>query len=551
MARLIFIILLFFTTSVYAETVEELGKEFWAWRLEQAPIANHNDEIWRYHKSENWVADYAPETIAGWRAALDDFEARRKAMDVSGEPVSTQVDWYLLGAGMARARYEMDLAPLWQRSPKYYLDQTIGGVRVLFMELPPIESRRAEMIIKRMREIPKVLEQAKVNITDMRAPYGRYALEEMEDIDGRINHMATNLALHIPAEYRDDLKSITVDVVAALLEFKAWIERELPNANPEGGVGREAMLYKLHNIQLIPYTTDEMVKLAAAAQKQETAWNAVEGAAKGAENAFKVAEDLDELIANMDRHDKKMREELEARNFLTVPDWIGPYRIAEMPEYLKPIKLWSANNLNLEFDKPGKVHHYYQFPKGEGVGSSAGLSIYNDPRSSLVHNGVPGHTLLLALAGQNKSEIRRYPYSSTSLEGVPAYAQMAMQKAGFFDDNPWMENSMRGGLARWTQAVPREINVHSGDIPYDIAVKTNTMISGRLHNAMNGVGSFMGYYQLMDLVAEEKLAKGDDFSLRAFHDYLWENNNVPAALLRWERLGLRDHVDRLDELMSK
>ena len=39
---------------------------------------------------------------------------------------------------------------------------------------------------------------------------------------------------------------------------------------------------------------------------------------------------------------------------------------------------------------------------------------------------------------------------------------------------------------------------------------------------------------------------GDRFSLRAFHDFVWKNGNVPIALQRWEMLGLNDELKTLD-----
>jgi hypothetical protein len=40
-------------------------------------------------------------------------------------------------------------------------------------------------------------------------------------------------------------------------------------------------------------------------------------------------------------------------------------------------------------------------------------------------------------------------------------------------------------------------------------------------------------------------AKEDGFSLRAFHDFVWANGNVPVPLQHWEYLGLRDQADAL------
>jgi hypothetical protein len=36
----------------------------------------------------------------------------------------------------------------------------------------------------------------------------------------------------------------------------------------------------------------------------------------------------------------------------------------------------------------------------------------------------------------------------------------------------------------------------------------------------------------------------DKLNLRAFHDFLWKNGNVPIALQRWEYLGADEGVPK-------
>ncbi len=547
--RLSIIIMLAVSSFARAETTEELGKAFWDWRMDQAPIANHNDEIWRFIKSDGWVPDYSPETIASWRATIDDFEARHAAIDIAGASREDEVDWRLLGSGIARARYELDIVPLWQRSPKFYLDQTIGSVRVLFMKRPPVESARAIEIIRRLNAFPTVLAQAKANLTDFRAPYGPYALEELVDIEERMDIVATELTKNIPAEHMDALMDAAAAATAALVEFKVWIEAETPNANPEAYVGLDAIRFKMHRIQMIPYTIEEMKTIAERALKKATASNAFYDHGATYENTLAEMPDLESLIAATDYWDLYVRKQLNEKRFVTVPNWVGRYRIAEIPEYLKPIKLWSANDMNL-WNPPGEDRHYYQFPKGEGVGSSAGLSIYRDPRGSIVHNGVPGHTLMFALARSNPRTLRHYSYSVTALEGVPCYAQIAMQKAGFFVDNPWIDEQMRNAVERWALGVIREVEIHSGELNWAEANEKHVINSGRLGNPLNGLGAMMGLHQLNELVGEVKMAEGDEFDLLPLHDYIWANNNVQPTLLRFEKLGLRGQLDKLDRLIA-
>ena len=47
----------------------------------------------------------------------------------------------------------------------------------------------------------------------------------------------------------------------------------------------------------------------------------------------------------------------------------------------------------------------------------------------------------------------------------------------------------------------------------------------------------MGKLQITKFLAEARMQQGDKFNLRAFHDFVWKNGNVPIALQRWEYLG--------------
>jgi len=47
----------------------------------------------------------------------------------------------------------------------------------------------------------------------------------------------------------------------------------------------------------------------------------------------------------------------------------------------------------------------------------------------------------------------------------------------------------------------------------------------------------IGKLQIVKFLAEARMKQSDRFSLRAFHDFLWKNGNVPISLQRWEYLG--------------
>jgi uncharacterized protein (DUF885 family) len=58
----------------------------------------------------------------------------------------------------------------------------------------------------------------------------------------------------------------------------------------------------------------------------------------------------------------------------------------------------------------------------------------------------------------------------------------------------------------------------------------------------------IGKLQIFKFLADAHRQKKEAFGLRAFHDFIWQNGNVPIVLQRWEYIGLTDEIDALDRL---
>jgi uncharacterized protein (DUF885 family) len=56
----------------------------------------------------------------------------------------------------------------------------------------------------------------------------------------------------------------------------------------------------------------------------------------------------------------------------------------------------------------------------------------------------------------------------------------------------------------------------------------------------------VGKQQVLRLLTDAAVAQGATFSLRALHDRIWQNGNVPFSLQRWEILGDRSDLDVID-----
>jgi uncharacterized protein (DUF885 family) len=55
----------------------------------------------------------------------------------------------------------------------------------------------------------------------------------------------------------------------------------------------------------------------------------------------------------------------------------------------------------------------------------------------------------------------------------------------------------------------------------------------------------IGKLQILKFLADARMQQGEKFNLRAFHDFVWKNGNVPISLQRWQYLNLNDEVPQM------
>src|SRR5919198_1083253 len=156
-------------------SLEKLAEEFWTWRTATQP--DSRDDIPRVERPAGWLADWSAGAIAERRRTLAELSRRYHELDLSDEPVETQVDGRLLGSALARVHWELELVRGWQRDPNFYLDQSLGPVYLLLLVPPPFDDRRAAAIVATLRNVPEVLRQAEENLAESAgASFARYAL---------------------------------------------------------------------------------------------------------------------------------------------------------------------------------------------------------------------------------------------------------------------------------------------------------------------------------------------------------------------------------------
>jgi Bacterial protein of unknown function (DUF885) len=257
--KLFAVLLLLLSTHGFAraDSLAELSDSFWQWRAVEQPFTG--DDIPRIDRPAGLVVDWSPATVATRMQQADAFEKRWKALAPAAQtPVHDQVDYRLLGSAIARVHWELVIEQSWKRNPIFYIDQSFGSVYALLLQPPPFSASRQEEILARLKQIPVTLQAAQKNLTDMRQPFVKLAVEGLDHIPERSQAMAAALVPQLTPANGEALKGELPTAVAALTEYRAWLETKLPTARKDTAIGRDNYVYFLHNVALMPYTPEQL-----------------------------------------------------------------------------------------------------------------------------------------------------------------------------------------------------------------------------------------------------------------------------------------------------
>jgi hypothetical protein len=541
------------TPLAVADPLDDLSRDFWTWRATTQPSSG--DDIPRLERPDGWVPDWSPAAIAARRTALAGFDRRYRALDPTGWPVPRQVDHRLVGSALARVRWELDGAPAWRRDPAFYIQQALGPVFDVLLPPPPVSGARADLVIARLAHAPRTLEHARTNLDDARAPFARLAIDTLADIDARLATVARELDAAVPSR-RGRFDAPAAAAGKALSAYRAWLEQQLPRLSAETAVGRDAYTRFLREVALVPFTPDELLAMGRQEWERAVAFEALEQGRNRALPPLPLFADQQTQIVASAFQEQAIRTFLEREQLLTVPAWMQRYLNLPLPAYLAPLAflgvtddLTSPTRLNengisyIRVPSPSLPYFY--------------LSTARDPRPIIVHEGVPGHYMQLALAWAHENPIRRQYYDSGAQEGIGFYAEEMMLQAGLWAESPRSREIIYNFARLRALRVEVDVRLATGTftIPQAADYLATTVPMDR-ETALEEAASFaagpgqaityqIGKLQIVRLLADTRRARGDAFSLRAFHDVVWKNGNVPLALLRWELLGDRSEIDRL------
>jgi uncharacterized protein (DUF885 family) len=529
-------------------SLESLANDFWQWRSRYQPFSK--DDIPRIERP-SVPRDWSAASIAQQKATLQNFEKRWTQLDRAGWSVAQQVDYRLIGSALARVRWELNINPRWQRDPSFYLDQTLTALLEALVQPPPFDAARSREIIDRMASVPKIIDDGKANLHAVR-PFAELAVAALQGIRPKLERVQREVAplLHVGMQERSaaEFQTATEKAILALESYRTWLQGHLDSMPNDAAVGRENYEFFLRRVALLPYSPVQLLAISRQEWDRSVAFEQYEKQRNQTVPKLKIATSLTDEIARAKRDELAIREYLEEKSILTVPAGIRHYTLLPMPDYINAIADFGETD---DFTGPSRLSDNgvrWASPPSAQLGYFW-LATAKDPRPDTVHEGVPGHYFQMCLSWLHPDPIRRHYYDSGANEGIGFYAEEMMLQAGLFDDSPHTREIIYNFMRLRALRVEVDVKLALGSFTIAQAADYLAQHVPMDRKTAEGEASLfatdpgqaisyqIGKTQILHFLADAKLAQGDRFSVRAFHDFLWKNGNVPIALQRWEYLG--------------
>jgi uncharacterized protein (DUF885 family) len=547
-AALLIIWLASSTARAQTEPLDKLADDFWVWRARYAPFTG--DDVNRMERPGG-MRNWSRAKIHNHRKELAEFEARWKKIDPPKAewPIPKQVDYKLIGSALARVHWELEINPRWKRDPLFYIDQTLTALAEALTVPAPYDEARSREILTRVENIPSILHEGEANLEKPPAPFATVTVQALDGVRDRLRKMATAL-LKSTTLKEQELNGACDRAATALEHFRAKLQEQLPTLPKETALGRDPYIFFLKNVALYPYSPEEILAMGQQEWNRAVAFEAYEKNRNKDLPPLKIADKIDNWIADAAAKELQIREFLEKRDILSVPDWIQHYTLRSTPEYLRALGFTETD----DFTSPSRLKEncIRYVPEPSPSLGYFWRATAMDPRPIIVHEGIPGHYFQLCLSWKHEDPIRRHYYDSGANEGIGFYAEEMMLQAGLFDDSPHTREIIYNFMRLRALRVEVDVKLALGQFTLEQAAKyleeKVPMDSGTARQEAiafsTGPGQALTYQigklQIMKLLAEVRMQQGEKFNLRAFHDFVWKNGNVPIALQSWEYLGSKD-----------
>jgi uncharacterized protein (DUF885 family) len=540
--------------------LHKLADDYYAWRNEVSPVQSSEAGL---HTWDDRLTDYAPAKIAERAQHVHALLEKVRALKTDAWSKEERIDWLLLCSQLEQADFQSRVNKFTQTNPQIYVGECASGIFSLLKKEYDTPRKRALAATARLKAMPPMLKQGLSNLQSPVKLYAQLAIDSARAIDplftGSLMALDVDLA---PNEHEELVKSRDA-ALAAAHSYADELEKRLPKMVDFAPMGEANYNYYLKHVLLLSLDAREVEMIGRAELARYRALEALLPDPKMADpdpsRSANIPPDQQSFLKAYESRQTEMINFLKEHKLVTVPDYLGPFQIRQLPEAFKPTSPGGFMNPPGVYDKDPTGFFFIPTydPQSKNFYIRAAIE---DPRPVLGHEGIPGHFMQLSIANHLHDEIRRQHGDGVFVEGWALYGEEMLMRTGLYPNNSAAQGQILR-LSRYRSArIGVDVNLHTGRWTFDQAVKYFKEAGGLDEEAAKGeaagaasdphqkISYIIGKWQIMNLLGRYKDRHGDAYRLGEFHDDLIKNGSLPLSIVEWILL---DDASAIPKVMSE
>jgi uncharacterized protein (DUF885 family) len=536
------------------------------------PYAPTNGTLVGYHQYDGQLEDYSRKNIDAEIAALKSFEKRIKAIhpDDSTDDFVPRSDPEMVLGNIRSTLLTLETIRPWEKNADNYSGACANGAFVLMERKFASPDERLRSLISREKQMPALLNNARLNLKNPPRIFTEIAIEQLPDIVSFFEH-------DVPLAFADakdpalkaEFSQTNAAVIAALKSYQEWLKTDLlAKSNGDFRIGAETFQKKLEYDEMVDLPLDKLLEIGwADLRKNQEHFKQVAKELEPDKEPSAVLEELGENHPAPDHLLDAFRATFDglvsfirSNHIVTIPSDVRPI-LEETPPFMRATTFASMDtpgpfethtteayfNVTLPDPsmKPDEVEGYMH-------SFNAGTLI-----STAIHEAYPGHYIQFLWLPQAPSRVRKLLGANTDAEGWAHYCEQMMLDEGYGQPGAGAKDEREAKFLRLGQlqdALLRNarfivgIEMHTGKMSFDEAVAffqkegyqpKETAIVETKRGAGDPTYLYytLGKLEIMKLREDMKKKQGTAFSLEEFHDNFLRQGFPPIKIVREAMLG--------------
>ncbi len=528
-----------------AAALHKMADDYYAWRNENYPVSSSDAGL---HTWDDRLTDYSPPKIAERAEHVRSLLDKVRAIKTDTWPKDARIDWILFRAELESVDFGNRILKFAQTNPQIYTGECTNAIFSLLKKDYDTPRKRALAATARLKQMPGLLQQGLSNLQKPVKLYAQLAIQSARSIDPLLNKSLMALDVDLAPNEHDELIKARDVALTALHTYADELEKRLPKMVDFSPMGEANYNYYLKHVLLLPLNGNEVEMIGRAELARYRALEALLPDPKLADpdpkRAAQIPPDQESFLKAYESREAEMISFLKEHNLVTLPDYLGPFQIRQLPDAFKPTSPGGFMNPPGVYDKDSTGFFFIPTYNPESKNFYIRAAI-EDPRPILGHEGIPGHFLQLSIANHLNDEIRRQHEDTVFIEGWALYGEEMLMRTGLYPNNsPAQGQILR--LSRYRAArIGVDVNLHTGRWSFEQAVKYFMDAGGLDREAAEGeaagaassptqkISYIIGKWQIMNLLGRYKDKQGENFRLGQFHDDLIKNGSLPVSVVEW------------------